>query len=53
VTAKKRPVPFYWWPIWMVVLTLALVVFYGILTPFWMAVRAVAWLSEHGGFRRS
>jgi hypothetical protein len=51
MTAPKKPVPTYYWPIWMAVLGLALVVFYGILTPVWMAIRGVAWLSEHPLFR--
>jgi hypothetical protein len=36
----------------MLILSAALVVFYGILTPVWMAIRAVAWLSERPVFRR-
>ncbi|HSJ94934.1 MAG TPA: hypothetical protein VK896_12945 [Gaiellaceae bacterium] len=47
----KPPVPLYYWPLWMGILALALVVFYGILTPVWMAIRAVAWLSERSPFR--
>lgn len=47
----KPPVPLYYWPLWMGILALALVVFYGILTPVWMAIRAVAWLSERPPFR--
>jgi hypothetical protein len=31
-----------------VLLTLALFVFYVILTPVWMGIRLVAWLSERG-----
>jgi hypothetical protein len=34
------------------VLAAALVVFYGILTPVWMAIRGIAWLSEHPFLRR-
>lgn len=47
----KPPVPVYYWPIWMAILAAALVVFYAILTPVWMAIRGIAWLSEHGPFR--
>jgi hypothetical protein len=36
----------------MVILAASLIVFYGILTPFWMAVRGVAWVSEHPLLRR-
>jgi hypothetical protein len=52
VSEKREPVPFHYWAIWSVILGAALVVFYGILTPFWMAVRAVAWVSEHRFLRR-
>jgi hypothetical protein len=50
--AGRRPVSFVRWTIWFTILGAALVVFYGILTPFWMAVRAVAWVSEHPRLRR-
>jgi hypothetical protein len=49
----KPPVPVYYWPIWMLILGLALIVFYGILTPVWMALRGIAWLSERPVFRRA
>jgi hypothetical protein len=52
VSAARKRIPFYYWPIWMAILGAALVVFYGILTPFWMAVRAIAWVSEHPRLRR-
>ena len=52
MTTARRPVPFRYWAIWMAILGAALVVFYGILTPFWMAVRAIAWVSEHPRLRR-
>ena len=48
---ERKPIPFVYWPLWMATLGLALVVFYGILTPVWMAVRLVAWVSEHPLFR--
>ena len=57
--AGKPRIPFYWWPLWMLILAGAIVVFYGFFTPAWMAIRLVAWLSEHGrpgkllGARRS
>ncbi len=53
MTGRTKPVPFYCWPIWMTILGARAVVFYGILTPFWMAVRAIAWVSEHPLLRRS
>ena len=45
--SAHRPIPVGYWAAWMALLGLALVVFYGILTPFWMLVRALAWVSEH------
>ena len=47
-----KPIPRYYWPIWMAILAAALAVFYGILTPVWMLVRFVAWVSERPLFRR-
>ena len=48
MTAAKKPVPLLYWPFWMLLLALALGVFYVFLTPIWMAIRLVAWLSERG-----
>jgi hypothetical protein len=44
----KKPVAWYWWPYWMTLLAAALIVFYVVLTPIWMGIRLVAWLSERG-----
>lgn len=44
----KKPVGWYWWPYWMVLLAGGLFVFYVILTPVWMGIRLVARLSERG-----
>ena len=43
---EKKTVPFYYWPLWMVLLALALFVFYVLLTPVWMGIRFVSWLAE-------
>jgi hypothetical protein len=51
MTREREPVPFLYWPLWLGILGLALVVFYGVLTPFWMLIRAVAWVSERPLFR--
>jgi hypothetical protein len=53
VSRGKTPVPFYAWPLWVTTLGVALVLFYAILTPVWMGIRLVAWVSEHGPFRRA
>ena len=44
--AKKAPVPFYYWPLWMLLLALGLFVFYVLFTPIWMGIRLVVWLAE-------
>ena len=46
---KKRPVPWYYWPWWMVLLAAGLFIFYVLLTPVWMAIRLVSWLAERFG----
>ncbi len=50
--ARQRGIPLLYWPLWMVTLAVALVLFYGFLTPVWMLVRLVAWVSEHPLLRR-
>ena len=47
-----EPVPLYWWPVWMIMLAAALVLFYLILTPVWMGIRLVAWASERSRPRK-
>ena len=53
MTQPKPPVAWYWWPIWMLLLAVGLVTFYGVLTPAWMSFRAVAWVSERRPARRA
>lgn len=43
---RKPRIAFYWWPFWMFLLLVGLVFFYGVLTPVWLGIRFVAWLSE-------
>jgi hypothetical protein len=43
---EKRPVPFYYWPFWMLLLALGIFVFYVLLTPVWMGIRFVSWIAE-------
>jgi hypothetical protein len=52
VNSKPR-VPFLRWVLWMATLSVALVVFYGLFTPFWFGLRSVAWLAEFGARRRA
>jgi hypothetical protein len=53
MTREKLPVAWYWWPLWMLLLGAGLVVFYGALTPAWMAFRGFAWLTERSLPRRA
>ncbi len=48
----KPPVPLWRWLSWMALLALALVVFYGLFTPFWFGLRTLAWLAEFRARRR-
>jgi len=52
VTAPKGPVPVRYWALWLAILALADVVFYVLLTPIWIGLRAVAWLAEFRARRR-
>ena len=50
---KPKPrVPLWRWTLWGLILIPALVLFYGILTPFWMGTRALAWLVDFRARRR-
>ncbi len=51
-TSASRPIPLRYWVLWMVLLALGLFVFYVVLTPVWMTIRLVAWLSDRRLFRR-
>jgi hypothetical protein len=42
----KPPVPLWRWTIWWVTLGAAVVVFYVLLTPIWLGIRALAWLAD-------
>jgi hypothetical protein len=48
----KPPVPLWRWATWWGFLGLALVLFYVLLTPIWMGLRALAWLAEFRARRR-
>jgi hypothetical protein len=49
----KPPVPKWRWAVWYTALAAALALFYGLFTPFWFGLRAVAWLAEFRSRRRS
>jgi hypothetical protein len=52
VTAPKGRVPLWRWIAWWATLALADVVFYVLLTPVWMGLRALAWLADFRARRR-
>jgi hypothetical protein len=52
VTQPKARVPLWRWALWWLILALALVVFYVLLTPVWMGLRALAWLADFQARRR-
>jgi hypothetical protein len=45
-------VPLRYWLLWWSLLVVADLVFYVLLTPIWMGLRAVAWLAEYRQRRR-
>jgi hypothetical protein len=49
----KPPIPKWRWAFWYVTLGVALVLFYGLFTPFWFGLRSLAWLAEFRSRRRS
>ena len=42
----KPPVPWWRWAIWWVTLGVADLIFYVLLTPVWLGLRALAWLAD-------
>ena len=45
MTKPKPPVPWWRWALWLAVLAPALIVFYVLLTPVWIGIRATRWLA--------
>jgi hypothetical protein len=44
---KEKPdIPLRYWALWLAILVVADIVFYVLLTPIWIGLRAVAWLAE-------
>jgi hypothetical protein len=52
VTPGKPPVPPWRWALWLTILAAAVFVFYVLLTPIWLGLRAAAWLAEWRSRRR-
>jgi uncharacterized membrane protein YhaH (DUF805 family) len=53
VSRDKGRIPFWRWILWWLILALAVVVFYVLLTPVWMGLRALAWLADFRARRRA
>jgi hypothetical protein len=49
---RKGTVPLRYWLLWWTLMVIADVLFYVVLTPIWMGLRAVAWLAEFRARRR-
>src|SRR5262249_19472203 len=52
VRARKPPIPRWRWALWWITLGAADVVFYVLLTPIWIGLRAIAWAAEFRARRR-
>ena len=52
MTAAKRPIEWWRWPIWWAVLLVADLIFYVLITPVWIGLRALAWVAEFRARRR-
>ena len=49
---EKPPVPLRHWAMWWATLVFADILFYVLLTPIWIGLRAVAWVAEFRARRR-
>ena len=49
---EKGSVPLRYWAMWWTLIVVADVLFYIVLTPIWMGLRAVAWLAEFRARRK-
>jgi hypothetical protein len=52
VHREKGKVPLRYWILWWAILLVADFVFYVLLTPIWLGLRAVAWVAEFRARRR-
>jgi hypothetical protein len=52
VRTEKGRVPLRYWALWWALIVVADFVFYVLLTPIWIGLRAVAWLAEFRARRR-
>jgi hypothetical protein len=52
VRNEKGSVPIRYWALWGVLIVVADILFYVVLTPIWIGLRVVAWLAEFRARRR-
>jgi hypothetical protein len=52
VRDEKGHVPLRYWALWWALIVVADFIFYVLLTPIWIGLRAVAWLAEFRARRR-
>jgi hypothetical protein len=52
VKNEKGHVPLRYWVLWVAMLVIADIMFYVLLTPIWLGLRAAAWLAEFRARRR-
>lgn len=50
--ARAKPVPRWRWALWWSLLAIAGVLFYFLLAPVWLTLRALAWIAELRARRR-
>ena len=50
--ADKGWAPLRYWVVWWIALSAAVVLFYALLTPIWLGLRAAAWVAELTARRR-
>jgi hypothetical protein len=53
MTTAKPPVPIWRWALWFATLGVAMLVFYVLLTPVWLGLRALAWLADKRACRQA
>jgi hypothetical protein len=50
--ARARPVPRWRWTLWLFLLLVAGLLFYFLMAPIWLGLRAAAWIAEFNARRR-
>ena len=50
--ARDRPIPLWRWGAWWAAFATGILVFYVLLTPIWIGLRALAWVAEFRARRR-